>query len=408
MGPLRYLRPLQHDSATPAPVDGPSRPPEGSECPLPPLSLYIHIPWCLRKCPYCDFNSHALPAALDEGAYVAALLQDLEAQLPDVGERPLTSIFIGGGTPSLFSARSVGALLEGIAARAPLAPDLEVTLEANPGTLEAGRYAGYRAAGVNRLSIGAQSLDAGQLQGLGRIHGPEEIRAAVAAARAAGLDDLNLDLMYGLPGQSPAAALADLQGVIDLGPGHLSWYQLTLEPNTPFHHSPPPLPPDEALWEMRQAGLERLAAAGLAQYEVSAHARPGRRCRHNLNYWTFGDYLGIGAGAHGKLTRGPGQVLRRARPRGPQAYLRGPCEASERRLGAEELVLEFMLNALRLTEGVPLGLFGARTGLGPEALGPGLAMARERGLLEVAPGRLCPTELGRRFLDDLLLLFMPP
>ncbi len=368
-----------------------------------PLGLYIHIPWCVRKCPYCDFNSHRAPQALPEADYVDALLRDLAVQAQRVAGRTLQTVFIGGGTPSLFSGRAIGELLAGAARLLPLAPDAEITLEANPGTAEAGRFADYRAAGVNRLSIGVQSLDDTSLRVLGRIHDRTQALAAVDMARRAGFDNLNLDLMYGLPGQSIAAALADLDALIALGPEHLSWYQLTLEPNTLFHHDPPPLPDDDTLGEMMEAGLERLSEAGFVQYEVSAHARRGRQARHNLNYWRFGDYLGIGAGAHAKLTAADGTVRRYARPRHPRDYLADPvAPGSERRLSPEELPIEFFLNALRLSEGVPAALFQARTGLPLAVVADRLAEARARGLLAPDPERLRPTPLGQRFLNDLL------
>ena len=368
-----------------------------------PLGLYIHIPWCVRKCPYCDFNSHRAPQALPEADYVDALLRDLAVQAQRVAGRTLQTVFIGGGTPSLFSGRAIGELLAGAARLLPLAPDAEITLEANPGTAEAGRFADYRAAGVNRLSIGVQSLDDASLRALGRIHDQTQALAAVDMARRAGFDNLNLDLMYGLPRQTPEAALADLEALIGLGPEHLSWYQLTLEPNTLFHHDPPPLPDDDTLGEMMEAGLERLSEAGFVQYEVSAHARPGRQARHNLNYWRFGDYLGIGAGAHAKLTAADGTVRRYARPRHPRDYLADPvAPGSERRLSPDELPIEFFLNALRLSEGVPAALFEARTGLPLAVVADRLAEARARGLLAPDPERLRPTPLGQRFLNDLL------
>ena len=368
-----------------------------------PLGLYIHIPWCVRKCPYCDFNSHRAPQTLPEADYVDALLRDLAVQAERVAGRTLETVFIGGGTPSLFSGRAIGELLAGAARLLPLAPDAEITLEANPGTAEAGRFADYRAAGVNRLSIGVQSLDDASLRALGRIHDQTQALAAVDMARRAGFDNLNLDLMYGLPRQTPEAALADLEALIGLGPEHLSWYQLTLEPNTLFHHDPPPLPDDDTLGEMMEAGLERLSGAGFVQYEVSAHARPGRQARHNLNYWRFGDYLGIGAGAHAKLTAADGTVRRYARPRHPRDYLADPvAPGSERRLSPEELPIEFFLNALRLSEGVPAALFEARTGLPLAVVADRLAEARARGLLAPDPERLRPTPLGQRFLNDLL------
>ncbi len=372
----------------------------------PPLSLYVHLPWCLRKCPYCDFNSHAVGEALPEAEYIEALLADLDRQVPWIDCRSIETVFIGGGTPSLFSAPAIGRLLEGIADRVRLAADAEITLEANPGAAEAARFAGYRSAGVNRLSIGVQSLDDAALRALGRVHDAAGARRAVTLARAAGFDNLNLDLMYGLPGQEPAAAMADLDAALALAPEHLSWYQLTLEPNTLFHARPPALPDADVVGEIMDAGLERLTAAGFAHYEVSAHARPGRRARHNLNYWTFGDYLGIGAGAHGKLTDTAGRIRRYSRPRHPRTYLEDPAAVgSERILSPEELPLEFMMNALRLGDGVPAALFPERTGMPLAAIATPLTEARARGLMVADAARLAPTALGRRFLDDLLLLF---
>ena len=373
-----------------------------------PLGLYIHIPWCVRKCPYCDFNSHEPGRGLPEGEYVAALLDDLAAQAPEVAGRTVGSLFIGGGTPSLFSGRAIGGLLDGVNRLLPLAGDAEITLEANPGTAEAARFADYRAAGVNRLSIGVQSLDDSKLRMLGRIHGRAEALAAVRMARQAHFDNINLDLMYGLPQQDPGQAMADLGAVLALEPEHLSWYQLTLEPNTRFHHAPPPLPDEDRLGEIMDAGLERLATAGYRQYEISAHARPGRECRHNRNYWEFGDYLGIGAGAHGKLTLRGGDILRRTRVRQPRHYMDNPGgKGSERLLTSKDRVIEFMLNALRLTRGVPSELFEQRTALPLPAIDRPLAEARERGLLDPDPARLQPTPLGQRFLNDLLMIFEP-
>lgn len=374
----------------------------------PPLSLYVHFPWCVEKCPYCDFNSHPVRKPPDQSAYVDALLADLDADLPLVAGRPVQTIFMGGGTPSLFEPEQVARLLAGVAARIPLADDVEITLEANPGTLDAGRFAAYREAGVNRLSIGVQSLSADKLKALGRIHGPGEAVAAATAAREAGFASFNLDLMFGLPDQSVAQALEDLEQALALAPPHLSWYQLTLEPNTAFAHQPPPLPDDDRLWDMQEAGQALLAKAGLQQYEISAYARPGHRCRHNLNYWSFGDYLGIGAGAHGKLTLADGRILRRWKSRHPQAYLDadgGQRVSGERWLTEEDLPVEFMMNVLRLNEGVATALYEARTGLPLSAIEPLLARARERGLLQADQARLAPTELGRRFLNDLLAIF---
>jgi oxygen-independent coproporphyrinogen-3 oxidase len=387
------------------------RPSTLAESALPiPLSLYIHIPWCVRKCPYCDFNSHALRGPVDETAYVDALLEDLDQEIARQQPGEVGSIFIGGGTPSLFSATSIGRLLDGLAGRLVLADAIEVTLEANPGTAEADHFAGYRAAGVNRLSIGVQSLDDAKLAGLGRIHRAAEARRACELARAAGFDNLNLDLMYGLPRQSLDEALDDLRGLFALAPEHLSWYQLTLEPNTLFHRRPPPLPHDDELADIADAGQQLLAEQGYRQYEVSAYARPDRHCRHNLNYWQFGDYLGVGAGAHGKRTTPAGEVWRRSKLRQPAAYLDAAARgglSTERRLGTDELPIEFMLNALRLVDGVDAALFPQRTGLPLAAIGERLAAARARGLLRDAPGRLQPSAEGLRFLNDLLLMFEP-
>lgn len=368
----------------------------------------MHLPWCVRKCPYCDFNSHRAGDALPEARYVDALLADLDAQLASAAaRRPIGSVFIGGGTPSLFSGAAVSALLDGVRARCELAPDAEITLEANPGAADSARFAAYRRAGVNRLSIGVQSLDAEQLRRLGRIHDPVQARDALRQARTAGFDNINLDLMFGLPGQDLGAARSDLARLIDLGPEHISYYQLTLEPNTAFAHDPPTLPEHDLLDDMQERGVEQLAAAGYARYEVSAYARDGRRCRHNLNYWRFGDYLGIGAGAHGKLTDvATGGVERRARRRSPTDYLEREDKQSSRMLLADtDLVLEFALNALRLTEGVESALFPRHTGLPGRLLAPIRARATTAGLLLDEPARLAPTVFGQRFLNDLVALF---
>jgi len=371
-----------------------------------PLSLYVHLPWCVRKCPYCDFNSHPADETLPENAYVGALLNDLAAQAGDAAGRAIQTVFIGGGTPSLFSAQAMAALLAGIDARLPLAADAEITLEANPGAAEAERFAGYRAAGVNRLSIGVQSLDDAKLSALGRIHDRNEALAAVDMARAAGFDNLNLDLMYALPQQSLREALADLDELIALQPEHISWYQLTLEPNTLFHRRPPPLPDDDDIGDIMDAGLDRLAASGFERYEISAFDRQSRRARHNLNYWQFGDYLGIGAGAHGKITLPDGRIVRRVRPRHPKAYLQWDWPASnDRGLTREELPIEFMLNALRLTEGVPAKFFAERTGLPLDAIADRLEKAFDLELLAPQRDRLQPTPLGLRYLNELLLIF---
>ncbi|QKT03327.1 oxygen-independent coproporphyrinogen III oxidase-like protein [Ectothiorhodospiraceae bacterium 2226] len=379
---------------------------------LPPLSLYLHVPWCVRKCPYCDFNSHEARGPLPEREYVDALLRDLEQDLPRIWGRPIVSVFIGGGTPSLLSAEALDRLLSGLRALLKLAPDVEVTLEANPGTAEQAKFSEFRAAGVNRLSIGAQSFDDGSLQRIGRIHGRREAVRAAEMAHAAGYENFNLDLMYGLPNQSPAQAEADLRTALDLEPTHLSYYQLTLEPNTWFYRHPPPLPEDEALWAMHSQGVERLAERGYAQYEVSAYAQAGRQCQHNLNYWRFGDYLGIGAGAHGKITDAREQaIVRLCKARGPDDYLARVAEGThvtqERRLGREEAPLEFMMNALRLNGGFETALFSERVGLPITVVEAPLRAAEERGLIEWALTDIRPTERGRLFLNDLLGLFVP-
>ncbi|MCG7916834.1 MAG: radical SAM family heme chaperone HemW [Candidatus Thiodiazotropha taylori] len=375
----------------------------------PPLSLYIHIPWCVRKCPYCDFNSHAVKQGLPEQAYVDALLNDLSLDSKLIDGRQLSSIFIGGGTPSLFSSTAVARLLEGIERRFAFAESMEITLEANPGAVEAGSFAGYRQAGVNRLSLGFQSLQTSMLQALGRIHSPQEARDAFAQARKAGFDNINIDLMFGLPEQTLAMAEVDLATAIELDCEHLSYYQLTLEPNTPFHHAPPAVPDDEQLWQMQQQGMERLANAGYSHYEVSAYARQGRECRHNINYWRFGDYLGIGAGAHAKLSLADGRVKRFWKQRHPDAYLAADKTSDfiqgERLLAEEDLVVEFMMNALRLLEGVELNLFESHTGVAPEKIETALQQAVARELLQPVEQRLCPSPLGQRFLNDLISLF---
>ncbi|HZX22812.1 MAG TPA: radical SAM family heme chaperone HemW [Woeseiaceae bacterium] len=377
-----------------------------------PLTLYLHLPWCVRKCPYCDFNSHRAGDDPPRDRYVDALIADLEAEAVRAAGRRLETVFIGGGTPSLFSGAQIGRLLDAVAARYTLAADAEVTLEANPGTVERGSFAAYRAAGVNRVSLGAQSFDDASLAALGRIHSAAETRAAVDEARRAGIDNLNLDVMFALPQQSVAGALADVSAALALAPAHISHYQLTLEPNTRFHHSPPPLPDPDTAWEMQERCHEALEAAGYRRYEVSAFARPGRECRHNLNYWGFGDYLAAGAGAHGKITDADGTVRRYAKPASPRAWmeaaLAGRTGEAAAAVAAEDLAFEYMLNALRLTRGFALADFAARTGLDREALEPGLAAARQRGLLEaVDAGGLRPSALGMRFLNDLQALFLP-
>lgn len=376
---------------------------------LPPLTLYIHIPWCVQKCPYCDFNSHALKQDADEEHYVSALLEDLEQELDAVAGRALDAIFIGGGTPSLFSAQAIGRLLEGVASRIPFAPHIEITMEANPGTVEAGRFAAYQAAGVNRISIGIQSFNAEQLKALGRIHDPAQAIAAARQAASLSLRSFNLDLMHGLPGQGIHEAMADLQQAIELSPPHLSWYQLTIEPNTAFGARPPKLPEEEILWEIQERGHELLLAAGYRQYEISAYAREGYQCQHNLNYWRFGDYIGIGCGAHGKLTLPhSNSVIRRVKVKHPKGYLDAarPYLDEQWQVQPEDLPFEYMMNRLRLFEPVPKAEFIARTGLQPQVMAKPLAEACARELLLDQDTHWQITELGHRYLNGLLQLFL--
>ena len=376
---------------------------------LPPLSLYIHIPWCVRKCPYCDFNSHAAGPNLPEAAYVEALLADLDADLQHVHGRQLTSIFFGGGTPSLFSAPALGRILAGVQQRISFAEDIEITLEANPGTFEQAKFSAYRQLGINRLSIGVQSFQQSKLTALGRIHdGNEAIRAA-DMARQAGFDNFNLDLMHGLPEQSIEDALFDLRTAIAQRPTHLSWYQLTMEPNTVFWSQPPQLPEDDILWDIQEAGLQLLAEHGYAQYEVSAYAQAGKQARHNINYWSFGDFLGIGAGAHAKLSNPDGQIIRSWKTRLPKDYL-DPNKsflAGEKILTASELPFEFLMNVLRLNNGAASALFTQRTGLPLSLLAEARKNAEHRGLLLQDPARLTASREGQLFLNDLLQYFLP-
>ena len=372
---------------------------------LPPLAFYVHIPWCVRKCPYCDFNSHERGGELPEREYVEALMRDLEELLPDTWGRRTSSVFIGGGTPSLFSPESIDRILSGARARLALEPDAEVTLEANPGTVEAGRFRGFRAAGVNRISIGVQSFDDRMLGALGRIHNAAEARRAIEAALAS-FDNVNIDLMYGLPGQSAAMARADLGQALSLGTPHLSAYQLTIEPNTAFYSRPPALPEHDLCADMQLAAEELLGAAGFEHYETSAFARPGRRCRHNLNYWQFGDYLGIGAGAHGKISF-PDRITRHSRIKQPRDYLASKSSlVEEREIPAAELPFEFMLNALRLTDGFPPDLFIERTGLPLSRVEKALEKAENQGLLERDWKRIAPSARGRLFLNELLEILL--
>jgi oxygen-independent coproporphyrinogen-3 oxidase len=376
---------------------------------LPPLALYVHIPWCVKKCPYCDFNSHQARGDVPERAYVEALVTDLELALPDVWGRPVHSIFLGGGTPSLFSAAAIETLISAFRARLQLAADCEITLEANPGTFEVEKFRGYREAGVNRLSIGIQSFNPRHLKALGRIHDDGEARRAIEIAQNH-FDNINLDLMYALPEQTPEEARADVEAALEAGTTHLSFYHLTLEPNTLFYRHPPALPDDDAAASMQDAIAEALAGDGYVHYETSAWAKPGGECRHNLNYWRFGDYLGIGAGAHGKLSFRD-RIARTVRWKQPKEYLERVAEGrpmqESREVERADLTFEFMMNALRLPEGFPVSLFAERTGLQIALAEKPLREAEARGLIVRDHERIRPTELGQRFLNDLLQLFLP-
>ncbi|MPS26315.1 radical SAM family heme chaperone HemW [Pigmentiphaga sp.] len=379
---------------------------------LPPLSVYVHVPWCVRKCPYCDFNSHAAPDELPEDRYLQALTEDLDQSLPQVWGRKVVSVFIGGGTPSLLSAATMDAMLALLRSRLPLLPDAEITMEANPGTVEAARFADFAASGINRISLGIQSFDDDRLRALGRIHDGRAAREAIAIAQRH-VERINLDLMFALPGQTLDGCLDDVETALSFGTEHLSLYHLTLEPNTVFAKYPPELPDDDTAFEMQDRIEARLAGAGYDHYEISAYARPGARCRHNLNYWEFGDYLGIGPGAHGKLSFHD-RILREARVRNPQSWMDALLDpaaaathlAESRLVEAKELPFEFMLNALRLADGVPAASFAERTGLNLATIARPLARAVERGLLDEDPTRIRATPLGRRFLNDLQGLFL--
>ncbi|MEI7219532.1 radical SAM family heme chaperone HemW [Pectobacterium carotovorum] len=373
---------------------------------LPPLSLYIHIPWCVQKCPYCDFNSHALKGDVPHQEYVDHLLADLDADLPLASGRELHSIFIGGGTPSLLSAEAMQALLDGVRARIPLTPDAEITMEANPGTVEADRFSGYQRAGINRISIGVQSFDPQKLTRLGRIHGPDEARRAAQLATGLGLRSFNLDLMHGLPDQSLDEALDDLRQAIALNPPHLSWYQLTIEPNTLFSSRPPTLPDDDALWDIYEQGHALLSAAGYQQYETSAYAKPGYQCQHNLNYWRFGDYLGIGCGAHGKLTFSDGRILRTVKVRHPRGYMQGTYLDKQHDVANDDRPFEFFMNRFRLLEAAPRADFTAYTGLDEHCIRPQLDLALAQGYLTETATHWQITEHGKLFLNSLLELFL--
>jgi putative oxygen-independent coproporphyrinogen III oxidase len=376
---------------------------------LPPLALYIHIPWCLKKCPYCDFNSHERRGEVPEARYVASLMRDLEFALPSIWGRRIVSVFLGGGTPSLFSPEAIDAILAGVRARVPLLPDAEVTLEANPGTFERAKFAAFKAAGINRLSLGVQSFDARFLAALGRVHDEHEARAAAEAAIEI-FGNVNLDLMYALPGQTLDEARADIAAALGFAPPHLSFYHLTIEPNTLFHRHPPKLPDDELSADIEDLVDTSLASAGYVNYETSAHARPGYECRHNVNYWRFGDYLGIGAGAHSKISF-HNRVVRQIRYKKPQQYLEqaelGAPLLEEHEVTRAEIGFEFMLNALRLAEGVPVGLFRERTGYPLTLVEKELEKAERRGLLERDHMSLRASPLGQRFLNDLQSMFLP-
>ena len=377
-----------------------------------PLSLYIHIPWCVRKCPYCDFNSHNAPTELPQRDYVDALLRDLDQDLPLVQDRKLQSIFFGGGTPSLFSAENIARILDDVRDRLAFAPAIEITLETNPGTVEHGPFADYRRAGVNRISFGVQSFNDDSLRRIGRIHDASQAERAVKQAQDAGIENINLDLMYALPNQTLEMALFDVEKALSMQTPHLSHYQLTLEPNTPFASNPPLVPDEDSAWDIQEACQTRMAESDIRQYEVSAYARDDSICAHNLNYWRFGDYLGIGAGAHAKLTDAKnGTIRRRWKLRAPRGFLEHAGTArgigGDDVVAIEQLPFEFMLNALRLNDGFDLTDFSARTGLDFSAIDETLSDARSRGWLEADCDRVRPTELGRRFLNDVVELFLP-
>jgi len=373
---------------------------------LPPLSLYIHIPWCVQKCPYCDFNSHALKGEVPHDDYVAHLLADLDADLHLAAGRSVGTIFIGGGTPSLLSSEAMQNLLDGVRARLPLDASAEITMEANPGTVEADRFSGYQRAGVNRISIGVQSFDAQKLERLGRIHGPEEAKRAAHLATGLNLRSFNLDLMHGLPDQTLEEALDDLRQAIALNPPHLSWYQLTIEPNTMYASRPPTLPDDDALWDIFEQGDRLLTAAGYQQYETSAYAKPGYQCQHNLNYWRFGDYLGIGCGAHGKLTQPDGQILRTVKTKHPRGYMQGRYMDKQHPVETEDLPFEFFMNRFRLLEAAPREEFGLYTGLDESVIRAQLDEAIAKEYLVETGTHWQITRKGKLFLNSLLELFL--
>jgi oxygen-independent coproporphyrinogen-3 oxidase len=379
---------------------------------LPPLSLYVHLPWCVHKCPYCDFNSHALKGDLPGDEYVQALLKDLEQELPLVWGRTVHSIFFGGGTPSLFSARQIAALMSGFRSRLRISPEAEVTLEANPGTTEHDSFAAYHEAGINRVSLGVQSFSDDRLSDIGRIHGRAHVEQAVVAIQKSGIRNFNIDLMFALPGQSPGEALEDVRQAIACGPAHVSHYQLTIEPNTAFHAKPPALPDEDSAWEMQQECGRILSTAGYEQYEISAWARPDFQCRHNLNYWRYGDFVGIGAGAHGKITLPSEQtVRRRVRQKHPRSWMKGVLEGrgiiEDRNLGPDERVFEFFLNQLRLRDGVLKDQLEPRAGVAWNEVAAKVGDAIEKGLLREDNKLLSPTEMGWRFSNEVQAIFLP-
>ncbi|MCC8459862.1 radical SAM family heme chaperone HemW [Photorhabdus aegyptia] len=373
---------------------------------LPPLSLYIHIPWCVQKCPYCDFNSHALKGDVPHREYVDHLLADLKTDLPMVNGREVTTIFIGGGTPSLLSSQAMQQLLDGVRALLPVSPQAEITMEANPGTVEADRFSGYQQAGINRISIGVQSFSPDKLARLGRIHGPDEAKRAAHLAASLGLRSFNLDLMHGLPNQSLDEALDDLRQAIALSPPHLSWYQLTIEPNTSFGSRPPILPDDDALWDIFSQGHQLLTAAGYQQYETSAYAKPGYQCQHNLNYWRFGDYLGIGCGAHGKITFEDGRILRTVKTKHPRGYMQGRYLDKQHQVENEDRPFEFFMNRFRLLEMMPKQDFSDFTGLSETSIRPQIGQALAAGYLSETATHWQITQKGKLFLNSLLELFL--
>lgn len=382
----------------------------------PPLSLYVHIPWCVQKCPYCDFNSHAQKGEIPETQYIDALLDDLKTDIEkyqlEQTPRLLHSIFIGGGTPSLISPQEIGRLLRGIEALLPFEDHIEITMEANPGTIEAERFAQFQTQGVNRISIGVQSFEQEKLQALGRIHGPQEAINAAHLAHQIGLNSFNLDLMHGLPNQTQGQALADLEQAIELNPYHLSWYQLTIEPNTLFYSKPPVLPDDDDLWDIFEQGHQRLTEAGYVQYEISGYSKPGYQCRHNLNYWHFGDYLGIGCGSHGKLSFADGRIVRTTKIKHPKGYLAAyqnlvkPYLDSEQQVELDDRAFEFFMNRFRLIEACPKAEFIQRTGLTLESIAQPIAQAITQGFIHDTETCWQVTQKGKLFFNDLIELFV--